>query len=119
MGMSTGRAAGLTDADLIAAAVRSTPTVADLSGGPYGEGTYLPGRRVLGVRVGEAVEIHVVGRYGVTVATIAADVRRSVRPLVGDRPVHVVIEDLAWPEHWRFEQSTASSRASIHTGRNP
>ena len=81
----------------IADAVRAVPEVAGLSGGRLGGvGTYLPGRRVTGVVIrGEDVEVHVVGRYGVPVAEIAAAVRQAVQPYAGDRTVHVVIEDLA------------------------
>ena len=81
----------------IAAAVSTIPQVAGLSGGRLGGvGTYLPGRRVTGVVIrGEDVEVHVVGRYGVPVAEIAAAVRQAVQPYAGDRTVHVVIEDLA------------------------
>jgi uncharacterized alkaline shock family protein YloU len=41
------------------------------------------------------IEVHVVGRYGVPVAEIAAEIRRAVEPSAGDRTVHVIIEDLA------------------------
>ena len=85
------------DADAIAVAVSAASGVAALSGGRFGGvGTYLPGRRVTGVVIGEDdLEVHVVGRYGVPVAQIAADVRRAVEPYAGDRTVHVIIEDLA------------------------
>jgi hypothetical protein len=85
------------DADAIAIAVSAASGVAALSGGRFGGvGTYLPGRRVTGVVIGDGdLEVHVVGRYGVPVAQIAADVRRAVEPYAGDRTVHVIIEDLA------------------------
>jgi hypothetical protein len=55
-----------------------------------------PGRRVTGVVLrDDDLEVHVVGRYGVSVAEIAAEVRRAVEPYAGDRTVHVIIEDLA------------------------
>jgi hypothetical protein len=81
----------------IADAVSAVPGVAALSGGRLGGvGTYLPGRRVTGIVIrGQDVEVHVVGRYGVPVAEIAAEVRRAVEPSAGDRTVHVIIEDLA------------------------
>jgi len=89
--------ASLPDADAIAVAVSAAPGVAALSGGRFGGvGTYLPGRRVTGVVIGDDdLEVHVVGRYGVPVDQIAADVRRAVEPYAGDRTVHVIIEDLA------------------------
>lgn len=85
------------EARSIAAAVRAAPTVARLSGGPFGgAGTYLPGHRVTGVEIGaETVEVHVVGRYGHTVGEIADEVRDAVSQISGGRRVDVVIEDLA------------------------
>ena len=84
------------DPDLIAAAVLSCPTVAGLSGGVAGEvATYLPGRRVTGLRIDDAtVTVHVVGRYGPTMTEISNQVTRAVTPLAGGRQVGVVIEDL-------------------------
>jgi hypothetical protein len=81
----------------IAEAVGAVPGVAALSGGRLGGvGTYLPGRRVTGVVIrGDDLEVHVVGRYGVPVAEIAAGVRRAVEPYARDHTVHVIIEDLA------------------------
>jgi uncharacterized alkaline shock family protein YloU len=81
----------------IADAVSAVPGVAALSGGRLGGvGTYLPGRRVTGIVIrGQDIEVHVVGRYGVPVAEIAAEIRRAVEPSAGDRTVHVIIEDLA------------------------
>jgi hypothetical protein len=85
------------EAEQIATAVSALPGVAALSGGRLGGvGTYLPGRRVTGVVLREDdLEVHVVGRYGVPVAEIAAEVRQAAEPYVGDRTVHVIIEDLA------------------------
>ena len=84
-------------ADDVAAAVAAAPGVAALSGGRLGGvGTYLPGRRVTGVVVRDGdIEVHVIGRYGVPVGTIAAEVRRAAEPFADGQPVHVIIEDLA------------------------
>ncbi|MGA2826694.1 MAG: hypothetical protein ABSF03_11300 [Streptosporangiaceae bacterium] len=86
-----------TKADEVAAAVAAAPGVAALSGGRLGGvGTYLPGRRVTGVIVRDGdLEVHVIGRYGVPVGTIAAEVRRAAEPFASGQPVHVIIEDLA------------------------
>jgi hypothetical protein len=86
-----------TKADEVAAAVAAAPGVAALSGGRLGGvGTYLPGRRVTGVVVRDGdLEVHVIGRYGVPVGTIAAEVRRAAEPFASGQPVHVIIEDLA------------------------
>lgn len=87
------------DVDAIAAAVSACPLVARLSAGRVGEvATYLPGRRVAGVRVGaDAVTVHVVARYGPTMTEVADQVRTAVSALTGGRPVHVGIDDIDVP----------------------
>lgn len=82
-------------ADLIAAAVLSVPGVAGLHSGAFGEvATYLPGRRVAGVRVGdELIEVHVTVVYGTPVQETADQVRTAVAALV-TTPVEVRIEDI-------------------------
>lgn len=84
------------DPDAIAAAVLACSTVAGLSGGIAGEvATYLPGRRVTGLRIDDTtVTVHVIGRYGPTMTEISNQVTRAVTPLAGGRQVGVVIEDL-------------------------
>lgn len=84
-------------AELVAEATLGCPDVSSLSGGMVGEvATYLPGRRVTGVRVRDAVvEVHVVARYGPPMDEIGAQVRAAVTPFVGDRTVAVTIDDLA------------------------
>jgi hypothetical protein len=85
--------------ELVAAAVLACPAVARLSSGTIGEiASYLPGRRLLGVRFADdEVAVHVVARYGPTVAEIARQVRLAVHGVVGDRPVTVGIDDLELP----------------------
>lgn len=87
------------DPDLLAAAVTACASVAGLSGGVAGEvATYLPGRRVTGIRVrDEEVQVHVVGVYGFPVAQMGAEIRTAVGPLVRGLPVSVRIDDLAAP----------------------
>ena len=82
-------------ADLVAAATRSVPGVSDLHAGAFGEvATYLPGRRVTGVRMGDAItEVHVVVDMGTPVLATAAAVRAAVHPLVGTE-VQVYVEDV-------------------------
>jgi hypothetical protein len=82
------------DADRIAVAVQASRLIAGLDSGRYGEiATYLPGRRVDGVRIRpESVTIGVVGRYPATAIDIDACVRAAVGPL--DQPLHVRINDL-------------------------
>lgn len=91
-----GPAATEPDPDAIAAAVLGCPAVAGLSGGVGGVvATYLPGRRVTGLRIDDAtVTVHVVGRYGPPMTEISDQVARAVSPLAGGRQVGVVVEDL-------------------------
>lgn len=82
-------------ADLIAAAVLEVPGVAALHAGTFGEvGTYLPGRRVAGVRTRETgAEVHVTVYYDVAVAEVAERVRQAVEPITGTK-VDVTIADV-------------------------
>lgn len=86
--------------DAVAAAAASCRHVARLSGGRASEvATYLPGRRVVGVRFADtAVEVHVVGVFGPTVAEIGSEVSAAVSPLVGGLAIDVVVEDLELPD---------------------
>ena len=65
--------------DTIAATVLAVPGVASLHPGTFGEvASYLPGRRVVGVRRdGQTVEVHVVLLWGAPVLATAEAVRRS------------------------------------------
>jgi uncharacterized alkaline shock family protein YloU len=82
-------------ADQVAALVRSVPGVVGLHGGVFGEvATYLPGRRVSGVRITpERVEVHVTLSWGEPVRATAEVVRDRVAELTGV-PVLVTVEDV-------------------------
>lgn len=84
----------------IAGTVADCPDVVALSGGLVGEvASYLPGRRVAGVRLREdSVDVHVVARYGPTISAIADQVRSAVAPLVPGRRVDVGVDGLATDE---------------------
>lgn len=94
-------------AEVVRDAVLTAPGVVALSGGALGEvATFLPGRRVPGVRLGpgpgDPLEVHVVAAYGTPVAATAAAVRAALAGLpasagVAGRPVHVVVDDVALP----------------------
>lgn len=86
-------------ADRVAAAVRAVPGVADLQTGTFGEvATYLPGRRVAGIRVlDDVAEVHVVLTWGAPVLATADRVRAAVSRLV-TTPVDVSIEDVVDPD---------------------
>lgn len=87
-------------ADVIAAAVSGVDGVAALHGGLFGEAaTYLPGRRVTGVRLSDdGVEVHVTVSYGRRVHAVADAVRTAVASLVTGS-VDVIVEDVELTEH--------------------
>ena len=81
--------------DRIAAAVTGVEGVADLHAGMFGEAaTYLPGRRVAGIRIGEdGTEVHLSIVFGYALRPTAEAVRDAVAGLVSG-PVHVTVEDV-------------------------
>ena len=85
--------------DPIVAAVRACPLVAGLHGGRDGKAvTYLPGRRITGIRITvDQVAIHVVARYPAVMHQVAGQIRRAVAPLAPGLRIDVAIEDLAVP----------------------
>jgi hypothetical protein len=85
----------LTPAEAVAAAVLAVPGVVRLHGGRFGElGTYLPGRRVTGVRIDdEGTEVHVVVSDLTPVPQTAARVQRAVSA-IAPMPVRVHVEDI-------------------------
>ena len=87
------------DLEAVSAAAVGCPLVAELTGGRFGEiATYLPGRRLVGVRqVDGAVEVHVVARWGTPLPEVADTLRAAVAPHAGGLPVAVFIEDIELP----------------------
>lgn len=85
-------------ADAVAAAVRAHPAVAGLDGGPFGTiACYLPGRRVVGVRIGEPgdpVEVSVVARLGTPLPQLATELRRVIAAVTGSRVIDLTINDV-------------------------
>jgi len=83
-------------AEAVAAAASAVPGVARLSGGKAGQvATYLPGRRVSGVRItSDSVEVHLVARWVASLPQLAEDIRAALDPLVGGRAVSVFVEDV-------------------------
>jgi len=102
------------DPDAVAALVVACPAVGGLSAGPFGAAaTYLPGRRVSGVRLErDVVEAHVVLRYGATVAELAGQIRRALSGQVKGRRVDIVVEDVLD----RADPSAAVGRAHPPAG---
>jgi hypothetical protein len=90
---------GRVDAREVAERAAACSSVARLSGGVVGEvATYLPGSRVPGVRVAAGfVEVHVVSRWDVPVAALAAEVRAAVAPAARGVEVAVFVDDIELP----------------------
>ncbi|WP_210419631.1 Asp23/Gls24 family envelope stress response protein [Mycolicibacterium sp. ELW1] len=86
-----------TAADTVASIARAVPGVAALHPGMFGEvGTYLPGRRVTGVRIrDDRVEVHIAVATGAPVRQTAAAVRSAVGAAMPDLPVDVTVEEIA------------------------
>lgn len=111
----TGAAMTAELADRVAAAAVAVLGVTGLAGGHAGEiATYLPGRRVLGVRTGPAgrVEVHVVAEYGTDLAGVAESVRDVVHAVV-DAPVDIHVDDVC------VGKPAAMSSALHTTGEEP
>ena len=87
------------DVQQIATRVAACPGVVRLSAGSSGTvETYLPGDRVVGIRVvRDNVEIHVVGRWEVASPVLADAIRAKVASLVDGRRVDVVIDEISDP----------------------
>ncbi len=83
-------------AERAAAAALAVPGVAGLHGGEFGTvATYLPGRRVTGIRIDDdTCAVHVTVRYPADLFATAEGIRAAVRAVVAV-PVDVTIEDLA------------------------
>jgi hypothetical protein len=84
------------DVDAVAAAVESCPGVEQLRGGPpQWTATYLPGRRVEGVRTERRiVVVQVRARWGVPAADLAAQIRGAIAPLAAGRRIEIVLADV-------------------------
>ena len=85
-------------AEAVAAAALAVPGVNALHAGVLGEvATYLPGRRISGVRLrDDSCEVHIVLDWGSPVVATADAVRGAVETLVNG-PVDVTVEDVAGP----------------------
>ena len=85
------------DADTVAGIARAVPGVTALHAGMFGEvATYLPGRRVTGVRVtDDHIDVHLVIAADAKVIQTAAAVRRAVADAFPSHAVDVTVEDIA------------------------
>ena len=97
-GTGTGTGIGDELSDRLAAVVLATEGVAALHPGVFEEvATYLPGRRVQGIRVTDhGCEIHVVLDWGAPIWATASAVRQAAARLV-EGAVDVTVADIAEP----------------------
>ncbi|WP_199517292.1 hypothetical protein [Nucisporomicrobium flavum] len=99
------------DVDLVAAAVRRCPAVADLIGGhPSGAATYLPGRRIDGITVtAGTIRVQVRIRWA-PVTDLVAQIRGVVSTMAPQHRVDVIIADIDDPPpargHHALEERT-------------
>ena len=91
--------------DAVAERAAGCRSVVRLSPGTLGEvATYLPGRRVPGVRLTKGrIEVHVVAQWDVRVPDLAAEVRAAVKPIAAGLAVDVHVDDVAVPGEDGFE----------------
>lgn len=94
-------------AERIAAAVTAHPAVAALHGGIFNAvATYLPGRRLTGVRVGEGgepVELAVVLHLDRPIPGVVGELRSEVSGLCGGAAVDITVADVAVPARYAAE----------------
>lgn len=95
--------------DDVRASTLKVPGVAGLHPGPFGQvATYLPGRKVEGVRVRQdRTEVHIVLQWRAGAVSTAAAVSAAVTALTGT-PVDVYVQDV--------EDPARSSEASLQRG---
>ncbi|NHD17450.1 MULTISPECIES: hypothetical protein [Actinopolyspora] len=105
-------------AERIAEAVLGHPCVVRLDGGEHGTvATYLPGRRVTGVRVDPdgvgTAEVCVVLRLLRPVPELVDEIRAGLREVVGDSPVDVTVADVLTPDEPEEPPRTAGDRGEL------
>ncbi len=89
-----------TEVDLLAAAVQQVVGVVALGGGgPLQPTTYLPGRRVTGIRSStDRIKVAVTAALGIPITVVADRIRAALAVQAQGRPVDVHIADLQIPE---------------------
>lgn len=100
-------------AEAVAAAVLALPGVVRLSGGKFGTvASYLPGRRVVGVRLPleetDSVEVALVARMGVPLPPLVGEVGAAVVAVLGPVAVDVTVTDV---------EEAPSAAAEVAVGR--
>ena len=87
-------------AEAVADIVLGHPGVVRLSGGPFGAvASYLPGRRVVGVRLPlrdtDPVEVAVVARLGFPLSLLAAELGELIAAVLGPVVLDLTVSDVA------------------------
>jgi hypothetical protein len=100
-------------AEAVAEAVLAHPGVARMSGGAFGTiASYLPRRRILGVRLPlsdtDPVEIAVVARMGIPLPRLAEELGAAVTAVLGPVAVDVTVADV---------ETAAPGSAEVAVGR--
>jgi len=86
------------EVDVLAAAVQGVVGVVALGGGPLQPTTYLPGRRVAGIRsTTDRIEVAVTASFGLPATVVADGIRAALAVAARGRPVDVHIADLQVP----------------------
>ncbi|MBA3905271.1 MAG: hypothetical protein H0X35_01090 [Pseudonocardiales bacterium] len=86
-------------AEAVAEIVLAHPAVVRLSGGPFGTiASYLPGRRVVGVRLpfaeSDPVEVAVVARMGAVLPVLAVELSEAVADVLGPAVLDLTVTDV-------------------------
>jgi hypothetical protein len=87
------------DIDAVHRVVNDCAGVARIgSGSPTALTTYLPGRRIPGIRINkDSVDLEVVAEWGTPAAAIGGNIRLAVSRLIGGRRVDITIADIELP----------------------
>lgn len=105
--MTTGPAVqDITEADMIRAITLGHPAVTAMSERTR---TYLPGRTVPGVQVGDStVDVFVVASYGTPLPELTARLGVLLRPVLAGRALHLHIDDIDCPDDWSAQGGSAT-----------
>ena len=109
------------DVDAVAAVVAGCAGVSGLDGGQYGEvTTYLPGRAVPGVVVGDGrVRVQVRSAWDTEVPLLATAITAALAAVTRNRPVDVMIADIDDPPVTLARPSHRAGRVPANPGGPP
>ena len=86
--------------DAVHAAVAACPGVAGLGSGTVSSlTTYLPGRRLSGIRINpDSVDLEIIAAWGTAAADIYRQIQTAVTAAVGGRRIDLTIADIQLPD---------------------